>query len=1522
MKLFYRLISVCLAFALIVCGIPAATVLADGSSKDYPIFAADPLRAGGVGSNASASSQPSQTGTPYVAEDEDGAYYTFTSSSGDQWNRRFYLNTGFDQNQLGWLEIPNTLRALNGFLTYEVDIRAQAVSGIDTGSDPYLEMAITSPYNALYMRGGNISNSVYGEEWMHLSGAINSSAAESIYSGNLYISLNPVVNAGSTGVVKVDVRNFKITINSAEKDDINKRLAEAGSSWTYNSLVKTFAAFYATDDVVYAANPLWAGNPGSKVNATERGSSGDTYVVEDENGAYFQYKITYPSADWYWSQHVFFNGGVNNSLLPSLNEQVMNVLKEYGTMRVEYRVSGSGLGNAAYVGFGVSNSDDFVLYAERLPSIVNQGWQVWTAPIRSNLVPYSGSLYAKICPEVTAANSTMTVDIRSVQFTINSADKDDIDAAFAAAGSSWTYDRLIKEMAILNSSEDVIFAANPNSVQVLEGDSVVPTNLSGNSVPMKGVTSIKRKNVADGSYFENHMRLEGNDGGDHTRTVIDSGVNAETPGFGWLANGEVVGAIMPYADFSFEVRGQEAFTSSGKVDFYVSANNRNQQIATLTAPNIANYGTWTKISGKVNNKFAANSWQDGYFAMWLYSWENTNTASGIIDVRNIRFTVKSVYRQELNATLAAVEGINNIENFTKGIQIALDEGGNPDYYSLLTGAATVASKEVFEAADDYYTIWYADAEEQADASSVDVVDINPTSAVGSMNWPGSVCVDIDNDGQYYYSTQIETNGLSGGNTTGTVLVPPINNNTLNYGWIANTDILNAVAPYLYFAYDYRIPDTEYLHYNTQLYIRAAGEWNYDLATLGCENLTATEDWITKTPQKIAGTFAGQWYNGYVQFSVYSDYGLPSTMLIDFRNMRLQLRKSDRAAIDEALAKAGLKIRFDDLCANDPTYDACDTIWYASANRAAAKGNVLNTTLSTSGAQANVIGNNTYKVTQPVSGVGSTDRTVVKSGFTADSKGFGWMSNNQFLSLMKNYFYVSFDYRTDSAVPQDAKLLISAAGASNSTLFAKADLYGKNEWTTYYGKISASSLGDAWNGDFEVALESLSGAFASGATVSVEIKNLSLRIKYSDQKSINAMFPTEDSFVRDITNFCDGELDRAVDTIGGMDYIDIYSHLTSAIPNIKFDANDDDSVDIRDLVSIKKYCSGISEWSRYQIKRCDSDNNGSIAAGDLTAMRRFLLTDAGVEYNDPIIVDLVQDHPGVVNMDAVYQLKLTDRATGNEITSGYSVSVNNNAVTVSGLTLTVPYEVRSSALPLTVTVTSGDKTGRYTFRFQKFGVQAFLRDDFDTLNNDVWTTGASEHISFENGALKFTGDTTGESPALYSKDEYALAYGSFSARIKMPAQGVLANCAFWLRTKENTEASYLYNPLNPMQSGGEIDIVEYFPTWGDRWSSSVHWYGWSGCHRQSGVDNLSGTSLANTYHIYSAVWTPYGIYSYLDGELCRVYQGSGLSEDSDPMQTILGMGVFTEDSAWGGKYDASKLPAYMYVDWYESYALAD
>ncbi len=1274
---------------------------------------------------------------------------------------------------------------------------------------------------------------------------------------------------------------------------------------------------------------------GSDVTATvQSGNWANTNypvtVQQDEDGFYYHNLIqpNNPGTSTMYNNfnhRIWFKSGLDSGSLAWLDASddgnaVRSATAGLVTLHYRYKINSAdktgniGGANRSF-GFGTAyatgKATSAQLYNAEYETVVADPLNTWIDVTVPNLTLqqfYSGYVMFGIRITTPYWLSDISVDIRDIKLTVNESDRSTIDAAFAASGSTRTLNSLVLDLIKSTSPGHPIYAVSSNLGS--EGDDI---SLSWNDLHACSEGRVTVGEDDDGKYIIAHCTT---DSLSNHRPYFFGGFNSDQ--LVWMADDRTMAALDGFVTVNYDYMISKSFSGSTSVAFDMGTANAGQEYKNWS-------GYQTKIAMGDSASASFDTWHSGQYTPT--GWKNfrsgyigfsvnfgTAVAGGWVEiaVRNIRFCVYEQQKDDLNAALAAAGSIWT-------------------YDSLISTFATADAN----ANASYYKVWTTNMEEQYNKETIDVAEIKPNASVNvGHTWRGNIEVTDDEEGYYYESTLSFNAGEHGGDMAGNIVQGSYSNNSVGYGWIESTSVFNAIQPYLYYTFEYRILNGANLP-SMDLYLTLANDYNYNIGQIDVIRLKNTGDWVKQTtPKKFVGTNSSSWYNGYFHYNIYSTSEFPQcTFLLDFRNFSFVLREQDRDYINAALHAAGSKLTFDQLLSNDPDYKAVDTVWYANPDRVAAQtgsNNMLDDTVSTQLSAGNATritdDGSYYHVSMDVSGNGGSQyRAVLKSGINSMTDRFGWMTSESFLDRLGQNLYIAFDYRLGFDTPDNTTMYLSASGASNaqSTILAAVAPKKPGEWESYYGEVATADFGGAWNtGNLDVTLYNTTG-FENGMTVSVDLRNVRLLIKHTDVAAINHNF-LKSLFGNSIANcFADHTYDYYREQGSTTWYIDVYNYLKSALPSVKWDLNDDSVVDVIDLVRAKKYVAGDYTLPEFIALRADYDKSHAVNADDLSQMKLDILLKSKKVYNDALKVELVTDHPGVAGYDAAYQLKVIDASTGEAINSGCNVSVNNSAVSVSGLNLTIPSAVRTSGNEVTATVTYGKKSGRYTFNFQKFSSTATFRDDFNTFNANNWNGQLSDYVGIENGNLKLTCDANGNSGQVESTGKFYQAYGSFSARIKMPASGVLSNAAFWLRSNSSAGyGAYVPDEMNPAQQGGEIDIVEYYATWGDRWSSTVHFNGWNALHRQSGDDGLPGSSLPGTYHVYSAVWTPDAIYSYLDGVLCRVYDGAALTDESQPMDIVIGNIGKTANDEWGGIYNPSKFPGYMYIDWVEVYALAD
>lgn len=328
----------------------------------------------------------------------------------------------------------------------------------------------------------------------------------------------------------------------------------------------------------------------------------------------------------------------------------------------------------------------------------------------------------------------------------------------------------------------------------------------------------------------------------------------------------------------------------------------------------------------------------------------------------------------------------------------------------------------------------------------------------------------------------------------------------------------------------------------------------------------------------------------------------------------------------------------------------------------------------------------------------------------------------------------------------------------------------------------------------------------------------------------------------------------------------------------------------------------------------------------TAIKKITSQNIGKNY---YVFKPKEEHPGVADLDAYYEMIAMDKRGRTLNVEDMVIECSDTRVKLNGNILTIPYSVRASGDKLTVSMydkKSPNLTGSFTFNFAvQFTEKPTFLDEFDTLDTTVWKDDwyadrmPIEDLYCENGELVMYATEETNGIELSTTGTFRQAYGSFSARIKMPTSG-LTGMAFWLCTEKGIR--YIKNPQRPTQSGGEIDIVEFYPTWGDhKTSCTVHWNGWSNYHIGEGSEPIVKQKLRGEFHVYSCVWTSTAIYFYLDEDLIWTYRGDGVAPNSGPMQLLLQHANPKADNGWGGKYDPAELPNESRWDYVKVYGLA-
>ena len=541
----------------------------------------------------------------------------------------------------------------------------------------------------------------------------------------------------------------------------------------------------------------------------------------------------------------------------------------------------------------------------------------------------------------------------------------------------------------------------------------------------------------------------------------------------------------------------------------------------------------------------------------------------------------------------------------------------------------------------------------------------------------------------------------------------------------------------------------------------------------------------------------------------------------------------------------------------------------------------------------------YRTVLP--GINFENAVILESGCSTENS---LLANGKVLKAIEQYITAEYDIRINTGKDLSFKPCIQLMPVSKSTqghfswelgAFSSVNKYDGNDdkhkysvgkWFNVSKKginiVSGNNEMLDWQGSLLLRITDWDTEGTQTAPAAVDIKNMRLTVDPADKDIINS-------------KLAEIGVQNGFELLTDFDKSSPYS-----LRRAMGDVNSDGCVDIRDLVSLKNHIDGVKTGVAYAA--ADFNFDGDISAGDISALRSRLLGG--------LAVVPVQEHPGVAELDADYEFTVLRDGILNE--NEYLLTASDNRVTVNNSTVTVPYSVRSSGTPLTVTaylLKAPDISGTYTFNFQQFAETPSFNENFDSdASYSAWNTTDLAKGKIQNGKLIFSVKDE-NSPSYAISTKYKQAYGCFTARIKMPERGT-ANSAFYMMTESN---DYLINPLERYNSWGEIDIVEYFSTWDESYAGTLHWYLWKeGQYQSSGLENLKAQNIKDGWHDYSVVWTENALYFYYDKQLTRIYTGPGVGADCGPMNMILQL-KYDKGDGWGGVYDPSAYPYEMCID---------
>lgn len=904
MKNFKALLSFLLAVTLVFVCIPFAGVSAEETTgTDYVIFKTDPSLLGEIGTDVTATG----AGSGYVSSEFDvvtatedaGDYFSYTTTASTSSYNYCYFKSGYSSSELKWLSNKTVLGALGGYIDVSFKVRVTVLSGkkpnyatLRVGT---AEEWTTNKSFATRFISKDVTDGKYGS-WVEYTAT--PASWKNFYSG--FIGIRYAYESASATTLKVDIKDVTFTINSADKEALNTALSEAGSTYTFDTLISPFTV----NSPIFKADPSLF-DVGTDVTAqgVESGyikSHYNVVTVNDDAGDYYRIATDAATSDYGWS---YFKSGYSSKTLKWLNDStVMNVLGGYVDVSYKARVTATSDQKPTYCQMNMGTAHEWT-YVNSVDTSFSDAqvvskygsWVDYTFTPTAWKNSYSGFIGIKTGFDANPAAS-LTFDIKDLTFTINSADKDALNAALLEAGSTWTYDTLISAFADLQPGETpeepeapeistegdniTIWNANPGYIGNKIGTDITLTSLLGDYA--KG-NAYKKADNKDGTYYYNtSISINNSKGGQGKKIYFASGITSKKKA--WLGNETTLSAISSLATISFEYRYTTTDNSgtAGTAFIRPAGEWTSTDVSEFAAvPLSENVKEWTEYSAPIGTLSKVETWYDGWVALDYY-FDSAVTGDITFDIRNLKITINSGNETDINNALSTA-------------------GSTYTYADLINYTERVGAGYKYETATGTDTILYANPE-KITGDSVNAVipsdsELTSTYTTTKVN---------DQDG-VYYSTEFTVNG-NGSDTENTVIDTGIEFTQSGYAWLNNTDILNLIAPYLNVRFQYRFDGTLPTG-EPMLYIKAHNEYDTvttPVANLGNIQLTTVGEWVDAeiNAGSISG-FTDVWNNADIGFNLYVDgegNSFEGTQKIDIRDFRIEIDEADRAVVNYILEK--------------------------------------------------------------------------------------------------------------------------------------------------------------------------------------------------------------------------------------------------------------------------------------------------------------------------------------------------------------------------------------------------------------------------------------------------------------------------------------------------------------------------------------------------------------------------------------------------------------------------------------------
>ena len=578
--------------------------------------------------------------------------------------------------------------------------------------------------------------------------------------------------------------------------------------------------------------------------------------------------------------------------------------------------------------------------------------------------------------------------------------------------------------------------------------------------------------------------------------------------------------------------------------------------------------------------------------------------------------------------------------------------------AVLCFSSLVLSADTAETAQDgrSYVIWEANPLNLSNPSLSEFGGMLQENIEQNSNNRAQIKSDIN--GAYYEITLGQNGGY------GAALASSIISWKYAFtGWIADQAFVNTILPYLTVKCDLRRVDSGVGNPGFDIGLIPLWSTSTNIAFVkanGDENSQVNAsrgEWISceGTRHGADKTFGGHLSDGLFYVSAWGEGDdavlADAPVVLDVRNLRIEVKESDRLAFNKALNDAGYTpngswgwnydisfgsdeksntdyfgavIKYNDIAEYTTEkklviFEA-DPTRVSNENGASAKpewacdstGHSWTFGLNTSGVGTVAYGADKQcynsHITKSYSGNGALLKTGVTSGYYVNGSKMGWMANNQLLAALAPYMEVKYDVCTtvDSYVsiiplPEDTE---NGTNPYKEYAVFDAQSVTAGNWVTMSRKGMAKNFtanyGPNWSkGDILVIADNDS-AYGSGAENDVKIRNFRIELSVWDKEEINAALAQVDG-IDSISSFTDAN--------GNNDYFSLLTSFDAASVNsvnaVAGDVNLDTNVNIIDLVSLKKYSANGNNHINFKAANCNGDAVFGDSA-DLVALKQLLL----------------------------------------------------------------------------------------------------------------------------------------------------------------------------------------------------------------------------------------------------------------------------------------------------------------------------